>query len=214
MTDRPTDYQPDPQPETEIVTDLSLAEAAELIGSTTNAVYLRVKRGSLPGYKGPDGKWYIRKEDLLAGDVVEPEPEPAPDGHDQPGEDAEPASRRPQPGPRQQTLIPVYQQLEMIRDEWLQPLINQITEQATEIGGLKATLEIREAELARLSEESAAVRAEIERLQATASSQDTEMQMLRAQLEEAMAKESESEEVEVPPEPAPRRSWLDRLLMR
>lgn len=51
MSDRPPDRPP---------TDLNISEAAEQLGISKNAVRMRIRRGTLTGYKGDDGRWYVK----------------------------------------------------------------------------------------------------------------------------------------------------------
>ncbi len=209
--DRPTGSMADTTEETpqpaEVVDALSLAEAAELLGITTNALYLRVKRKTLPGYQEADGKWYIRRADLFTGEApadrpVKPEPATEP-------EPSAPRQARPRPEP-QQAVIPAYQQLEMVRDEWLQPLISQITEQATQIGRLEVQVETRDSEIARLTEQMTIQADAVAELEVTATSQASELEKLRAELaqrEEVHQHETDRSQ-DQPTEP---RSWWQRL---
>ena len=59
-----------------------IAEAARRLGLTPGAVRKRIKRGTLPAYKGLDGQWYVP----VPGDS--PQGSPPPDGHAEPAYDA------------------------------------------------------------------------------------------------------------------------------
>lgn len=103
---------------------LTVAEAARMLGITSGAVRSRIQRGQLYGYK-QDGQWRV----VLNSHGVAP--------HDQSLQQvpAEVSQRQPgQPAVNEAAR----QQLEAIRDEWLQPLVDQLTEQSERIGYLES----------------------------------------------------------------------------
>ena len=100
-----------------------IADAAEQLGVTIELLRKRAQRKTIPAYK-VDGRWYV----VLDG-VQDWTP-----GHDQ--------DRTSSPG-RDESRPPVVSpaamaQLEAVRDQWLQPLVSQIREQAEHIGRLAA----------------------------------------------------------------------------
>ena len=91
----------------------------------------RIQRGQLAGYKGADHRWYV-----LDGEPLDATRDATQDktGQDATGAVAVNANAR--------------AQLEAIRDEWLQPLVATISQQAERIGRLEAEQESISARLA------------------------------------------------------------------
>lgn len=147
--------QPTSQPETTLIEGVTLADAAELLGISVEAVRSRTKRGTLPRYTGSDGKVYVPLSAVQATVAGTPGPQASPQPTIQP---IHVASNQPDP---ETALVAARGQLEAIRDEWLQPLVSQISEQAETIGHLRATVEARDAELARVQRELAQAREEV-----------------------------------------------------
>ena len=107
-------------------------------GEKVDTVRKRIQRGHLAGYKGTDHRWYVVEEltPLAAQDTT---------GHDAPHDATYDATRQDRTrDTRHDTTSAVAvnpsarAQLEAVRDEWLAPLIAQITEQAERIGRLEA----------------------------------------------------------------------------
>lgn len=134
--DQPTD-QPD---EVQAVT---LADAARLLGTTTEAVRQRAKRGTLPSFKGPDGKIYIPL------DAVQETSQPP---VEEPHQVIRPIPVASAPEPAPVELVAARHQMELILNEWLQPLMTRMAEQAEEMGRLRGIAESRENEAARLQD--------------------------------------------------------------
>ena len=130
---------------------------------SVGAIRKRIQRGQLDAYKGPDHRWYV------LGDVA----------RDETGQDTRQDTRRDTTrhdateSPTSAVMVNpnARAQLEAIRDEWLAPLVAQITEQAERIGHLEAERE----ELRRRAE---AAEAE---LSATRLAHEREVDELRAQ---------------------------------
>ncbi len=147
-TDRPwTDHGP-----------VSLEEAAERLGVTVNAVRQRLKRGTLNGHKTPDG-WVVVWPPAKPTDHG-PTIDAAWSATDRPTSDHRPTDQPTNGRPtadRATDHAPApdaaRRQAELIRDEWLAPLVAQIREQAEAIGRL-------EAERAAVAEERDRLRAE------------------------------------------------------
>lgn len=108
-------------------------------GLQVATVRKRIQRGQLSGYKGADHRWYVLEDEQLNAT-----------GH------ATQDTRRDatRQDTRQDTTIAVAvnanarAQLEAIRDEWLQPLVETISQQAERIGRLEAERESVGAQLA------------------------------------------------------------------
>lgn len=100
------------------VTLVSVSDASELLGITTSGVRKRINRGSLSARK-INGQWQVvLDEEQLA--------KASTDGT--------------------MNLAAARQQLEIIRDEWLQPLILRIGNQAEQIGRLEERIRHMERE--------------------------------------------------------------------
>ena len=107
---------------------LSVADAAQLLGVSPGAIRKRIERGQLPARKVA-GQWRVIL-DTTGHDATGTTSATRPDVTTRHDEDdkrdsiqAPPASAR--------------EQLEAIRDEWLAPLVAQISEQAEMIGQLR-----------------------------------------------------------------------------
>lgn len=103
---------------------MDVTSAADFLGLTKDAVRKRASRGTLPARK-TGGRWQVGV--ILDRSVTGDQPDTARSGD---SIDQQPENAR--------------LQLEAIRDEWLQPLIDQIAEQAEEIGRLRAKIEVLE----------------------------------------------------------------------
>jgi len=95
--------------------------AAEVLGLSNDAVRKRASRGTVPARK-TGSRWQV-------GVII----------------DRTPTGNRPDTNRTDDLITQPSEnarlQLEVIRDEWLQPLINQITDQAKVIGRLEARIE-------------------------------------------------------------------------
>jgi len=102
---------------------------AAMHGEQVGTVRKRIQRGQLTGYKGTDHRWYVLPDD--ATDATRDKT------HDATGQDRTRDMR-------QESVASVAvnpnarAQLEAIRDEWLQPLVETIARQAEQIGRLQA----------------------------------------------------------------------------
>ncbi len=115
-------------------------------GEKVGTVRKRIQRGQLAGYKGADHRWYVVGE--VARDAT----------RDATGQDGTRDTRHDAAGAV--AVNPnARAQLEAVRDEWLAPLVAQITEQAERIGRLGAERE----ELRRRAEAAEAARLAVER---------------------------------------------------
>jgi hypothetical protein len=111
-------------------TGTPLADAAALMGTSVAALRKRLQRGSVPGYKR-DGQWYVLVDTAhIAGSPRPPH-----------GQAAGVDTGQPTGSPPALVSDAARAQLEAIRDEWLQPLVAQIAEQAERIGRLEAEKE-------------------------------------------------------------------------
>ena len=107
-------------------------------GEKVGTVRKRIQRGQLAGYKGADHRWYVVED--VARDGT----------RDATGQDATRDTRHDATGAV--AVNPTARaQLEAVRDEWLAPLVAQITAQAERIGRLEAERDAAEA--ARLAAE-------------------------------------------------------------
>jgi len=124
---------------------------AALHGISVGAVRKRIQRGQLDAHKGPDHRWYVRE------DVA----------RDETGQD----TRQDATGQGATTPAPTAvgvnvnarAQLEAIRDEWLQPLVSTIAEQAERIGRLEQERDTQAATIADLRRRAALADAELSR---------------------------------------------------
>jgi hypothetical protein len=111
------------------------------IAVTVEMLRKRAQRGTIPACK-QDGKWFVVLDATEAGSVL--------DGQDRtsrPGQDTPPT-------PPSTAISPAARsQLEAIRDEWLQPLVEQLKDQAEQIGRLRERAEIAEGERQAAEEE-------------------------------------------------------------
>lgn len=134
MHDQPTDQVHDrPGAQT-------IADAAAQLGISQNAVRMRIRRGTLSGFKSEDGRWYVHTTDQVHNET----------------DQATSAQTDHVVHPTDQALTTARGQLDMIRDEWLQPLINQIGSLQNQLGrveGRNEHLEAENAELRRQLEE-------------------------------------------------------------
>ncbi len=105
--------------------DLYAAERGEHVAT----VRKRIQRGQLVGYKGADHRWYVLPD--AATDATHDRT------HDATGQDR--TRDRRQESVASVAVNPnARAQLEAIRDEWLQPLVETIARQAEQIGRLQA----------------------------------------------------------------------------
>lgn len=127
-----------------------IAEAAEQLGVTIELLRKRAQRGTMPAYK-VDGRWFVVLD--TTPPIVQPSG---------PGQDVQDVSSRTgqstEPPPRPRAVTPAaMSQLEAIRDEWLQPLIEKI-------GTLERTLGRTEEQRDAAVSERDELRAEVELL--------------------------------------------------
>jgi excisionase family DNA binding protein len=120
---------------------MSVDEAAQLLGISPSAVRKRIARGQLDARK-VEGRWQI----MLDTDLVENATELV----NERGAAGRPGLTR--------------EQLEAIRDEWLQPLLLQMRSQAEQVGRLEARYRVVEQERDRLRIECESLRAQLEAL--------------------------------------------------
>jgi len=99
---------------------VTLTEAATTLGISRDALKKRVQRGGIPAYKDESGAWRI----------VLPT-------RDTDGDMSRDKGKGNVPG---QMSPAVPDQLSIVMDQWLRPLVDRIAEQAEEIGGLRADL--------------------------------------------------------------------------
>ncbi len=99
---------------------VTLTEAATALGISRYALKKRVQRGGIPAYKDESVAWRIV---LPVGDTYGDMSRDKMEGH--------------VPG---QMSPAVPDQLSVVMDQWLRPLVDRIAEQAEEIGGLRADL--------------------------------------------------------------------------
>jgi hypothetical protein len=142
---------------------VSVADAAAMLGISPGAVRKRLERGQLVGRKHA-GQWSIvlNAAGPVADDATRRDTVAAPrshaTGHDTTATAVTPAALA---------------QLDAIRDQWLQPLVDQLKAQAEQIGALKAERDALRWERDRLADQlpaeratrDGAVRAEAERAQ-------------------------------------------------
>lgn len=105
---------------------IPIADAAERLGVTVELLRKRAQRGTMPGYK-VDGRWFVVPDGTASGGT-----------DDRPGQDVRDTPPGPGQGsspPSPRTVAPAaIAQLEAIRDEWLQPLVDRIGLLEREIG--------------------------------------------------------------------------------
>ncbi|MDP9472153.1 MAG: helix-turn-helix domain-containing protein, partial [Chloroflexota bacterium] len=136
--DRPPDYQPDQE-----ATSLTIGQAARVLGVSENAVRQRIKRRSLPAAK-VEGVWRVwlpDQEERPGGDHQPDHPRDH-EGDYQDDQEATTASVSVSPAARAQ--------LEAVRDEWLQPLVDQLRSAERTIGRLEAERDALAVEVERL----------------------------------------------------------------
>ena len=111
---------------------LPITEAAKHLGVTTELLRKRAQRGTIPAYKA-DGRWFVvlDQADDPVQDSTRDQAHVVLDEAQMTGQDSVPI-------PPGRGIAPAaMSQLEAIRDEWLQPLIDQLKTQATQIGRLE-----------------------------------------------------------------------------
>ena len=123
-------------------------------GLQVATVRKRIQRGQLAGYKGADHRWY----------VLEDEP-PDATGHDG-TRDATGHATRQDATAAVAVNANARAQLEAIRDEWLQPLVETISQQAERIGRLEAERDSAAAQLMAKDETIAELRRRAEQAEA------------------------------------------------
>ncbi len=140
---------------------VSVADAATVLGISEGAVRKRIERGQLSGRK-VSGQWQI---------ILNETPTSHATGHDTTSDETRqhPEGARSHTtrrdatttgGTNLPTVAPAAMaQLEAIRDEWLQPLIDQLKDQAEEIGRLKSERDAALKDAGDLNAEIAALRA-------------------------------------------------------
>jgi len=109
-------------------------------GLQVATVRKRIQRGQLVGYKGADHRWYVLEDEL-----------PDATGRDA-TRDATGHATRQDATAAVAVNANARAQLEAIRDEWLQPLVETISQQAERIGRLEAERESVGAQLAAKNE--------------------------------------------------------------
>ena len=120
-------HQPGPEP-------VSVPVAARTLGISERAVRKRIAAGTLRAE--PFGRSY---RVWLPEDAAPPGPEPGPAPGPGQGPEHGPEPIEAEYRARAVTVSPsAYAQIEAIRDQWLAPLVAQITEQAQQIGRLEA----------------------------------------------------------------------------
>ena len=135
-----------------ITTGLSIAETANRLGISENAVRQRIKRGTLDAVK-VDGIWQVS----LSGQADYETDHEATSGRDhEAGYQDRPAADY-----EATTSVPAVStaaraQLAAIRDEFVQPLVEQIAAQAEQIGRLRAERDALQATLDRRQEQDTA----------------------------------------------------------
>jgi predicted ArsR family transcriptional regulator len=139
-----TDYQADHQPT--ITTGLSIAEAADRLGISENAVRQRIKRGTLPAAKG-DGVWSITLVDY------DTDHQPTTGRDHEAGYQGRPPDDYEATSSSSVVSAAARAQLAAIRDEFVQPLVDQIAAQAEQIGRLSAERDALQADLERRDQE-------------------------------------------------------------
>ncbi len=107
-------------------------------GEKVDTVRKRIQRGQLAAYKGADHRWYVVEELAPVTTQDTTRRDGAHDGtHDATRQDRIRDTRHDPPGAV--AVSPnARAQLEAVRDEWLAPLVAQITAQAERIGQLEA----------------------------------------------------------------------------
>jgi len=162
---------------------LTIAEAADHLGVSENAVRQRIKRGTIPAAK-VDGVWRLA--------VADQEPDRQTDREDRPSVERS--------ADHEATTRPVVvseaarSQLEAIRDEWLRPLVERIGALERENGRLEAERDHATAERDRLRadrENDRQTAAQlVDLLQAERDELRAEVERLRAELEAPGAEEA------------------------
>jgi hypothetical protein len=196
---RPTNDDQQPTTNDQSVYE-SVKDAARRMGLSDNAVRLRIKRGTLPAEKIGDN-WFV----VVGGDQ-----QPTTDQRTVIGQATTTHQSRPTTTDRlvnDQSLVVAERirvELETVRDEWLQPLIDQIRELEREAGRLAAEREHaqRQAEIAALERE--VVEAERDALLAAQDALRSRVREL-----ETVSAESSDEPKDAAPE-AVRKPWWRR----
>ncbi len=136
--DHPTDHQPDQE-----ATSLTIGQAARTLGVSENAVRQRIKRRSLPAAK-VEGVWrvWLPDQEERPGGDHQPDHSRDHEGDHQGDQEATTASVAVSPAARAQ--------LEAVRDEWLQPLVDQLRSAERTIGRLEAERDALAVEVERL----------------------------------------------------------------
>jgi len=123
------------------MTRMSVKEAALALGITPRAVRLRIEEKRIPATM-LDGKWFVDLEGSFpaspAGRQEVPRADFAYPANETCDEEV-PLSVPPSPEGRQEVAVPA--QFRLVMDQWVNPLVSQIREQAVEIGQLQAKLE-------------------------------------------------------------------------
>lgn len=132
------EHREDPRSTGQDISVVDVVEAARVLGMSPSAVRRRIRRGELAAHK-VNGKWRV----VMDTDARSEDPNGT--GHSADQELAQIEVAR--------------QQLEAIRDEWLQPFVLQISHQSERIGRLSERLSEVERERDVLREERNALRA-------------------------------------------------------
>lgn len=120
---------------------MSVKQAAIVLGITPRAVRLRIEEKRIPATM-MDGKWFVELEDSFPpsreGRQEFPPIESAYIASDIPDEEVFSSIPPSQEG-RQEVAVPA--QFQLVMDQWVNPLVGQIRQQAEEIGELRAKLQ-------------------------------------------------------------------------
>ena len=134
-----------------------IAEAAEELGVTVELLRKRAQRGTIPAYK-VDGRWFVV---LDKTEPIVQDTSPVQDVQDVPSRTGQGSSEAPPP----RAVAPAaLSQLEAIRDEWLQPLVDQLKVQATQIGRLEVERDVAISKVQDVERERDELLAEVELL--------------------------------------------------
>jgi hypothetical protein len=139
---------------------ITIAEAARVLGVSENAIRQRIKRKSIEASK-LNGVWRIWLDDQEPSQSDDHDGDHQPDYQattSQPGGDQEATNRTVAINPA------ALAQLEAIRIEWLQPLVNQLNEKSTQIGRLEERLSATETARDAALQDAEHLRTEIEAL--------------------------------------------------
>ena len=149
--DHQGDHPPDQQGDQK-ATGLTIGQAARALGVSENAVRQRIKRRSLPAAK-VEGVWRVWLPDQEGRPSGDHQPDPRPNHEGDHDADQEATTRAVTVSEAARS------QLEAVRDEWLQPLVDQLRGAERMIGRLEAERDVLAAEVERLKAAQAAPQA-------------------------------------------------------